>query len=217
MGKFRQEDRMNAPEWPREELVELQVLFQRLRHTPSALGRRRLAYQIVLHRAAMRRLTAASDRFRKRFADRPADFDEFLQETLLRLVSRLSVESFSFQDLGIERFAAWYWTLCKNSCRDALEKCSVSKFVSLDRLNDEELPLVPEPSLFELWWDDVLLAISRIRSRTVRAVMIDTAAGISERQTAQTYNMSVANVSKLRRKGIMLVRRSCLGSVANHS
>jgi DNA-directed RNA polymerase specialized sigma24 family protein len=200
---------MTAPGGPDRGLAELYELFGKLRQTIPVEARREMAFQVVLHPAAMKRLSAAASRLRRRLAHGPADFEELRQEAVLRLVRSLSSESLPFRDLGLQRFACWYWTLCTNASLQALQKCNRSAFQSLDSLEEEDQPLAPGPTPAARRWEDVLLAISQIRHRTMKAVMADMAAGIKVCESAAAHQISIATVSKMRQQGVEVLRGRC--------
>ncbi len=200
---------MIASEGPDTGLVELYQLFAELRQSIAEEERRAMAFRVVLHPAAMKRLRAAVARYEKRLIRGPADLDELQQEAILRLVRSLSAESLPFRDLGVQRFAGWYWMLCTNASLQALQKCNRSIFRSIHSLEEEDQPLTPEPTPAEFRWDDVVWAISEIRHPTVKAVMVDMAAGIKECETAAAQRISTSTVSKLRQRGLELLRGRC--------
>ena len=205
---------MNAATWPEAELVELHLLFQKLRASPVA-DRRELAFQCALHPAAMRRLTKACRRLRRQLRRDPTDLDDLLQESLLHLVGELSSERLGFKDAGFRPFGAWYWMLCQRACHKAMKRCGARHFQSLHDICEEDAPPVPEPQWLKARFEEVMAAIARIGDPRVKGVMIDAAAGVKQCQTALDYNISRSAVCKLRRVGIALVRRSCLGELAS--
>jgi len=200
---------MTAPQWPQADLEDLYRLFQTMRQTSLSEGRRRLAFQCVLHEAAMTRMKMAVERFRKSLDRRPSDLDDLLQESALRLVRILMSETLSYRDLGLTSFAGWYWTVCKHVVAQAAQKFLIVGHGSVEELEEAQVPVVYESPELEIDWDDVALVITRIRSPLLQAVLVDAAAGIPEAQTAREYDISISYVSRLRTRGIELVRRAC--------
>jgi DNA-directed RNA polymerase specialized sigma24 family protein len=209
MGKVCEEAAVTAPQWPEDELDDFYRLFQRMRETGSESVRRKLAFQCVLHQAAMCRMTEALERFRKPLDRRASDLEDLFQATALRLVRILTSETLSYKDYGLKSFAAWYWTICKNVSSQAAQRYLVDEHESVDDLEEDQLPVINEPPPLEFDWDDVALVIDRIRDPLMKAVMVDAAAGIPETKTALEYHISISYVSKLRSRGIELVRRAC--------
>ncbi|MGE5194818.1 MAG: sigma-70 family RNA polymerase sigma factor [Deltaproteobacteria bacterium] len=198
-------------------LVELYELFGQMRQTATPETRRQLGFQVILHPAAMKRLRCAVTRYRKQFASRHAEFAEVLQETLLRLVQNLSAGSLPYDDQGIKRFSGWYFTLCRNVSLEVLRKYCRPKPESLDQVEEKDLPPARQPTLTELQWDEVVLAVSQIGHPKVKAAMIDLLAGRTEAETALAYDLSQTAVSRLRQKGVELVQRACHGEKIGHS
>jgi DNA-directed RNA polymerase specialized sigma24 family protein len=200
---------MSPPERPTTEIVELHRLFLDMRQHVSENARRRSAFQMVLHSAAQRQLARAGAIFMKRLARRPDLRDDVVQVATLILVGWLTADSLCYEDRGAECFGGWYWTVCRNAIRRALQKCADRRgHQSVESLAETEQPLAKRPTFVDLWWDDVLAAIANIHDRNLQAVMIDMAAGRRERQTAQDYQLSLSTVSKLRHRGVALLRRT---------
>jgi DNA-directed RNA polymerase specialized sigma24 family protein len=179
-----------------------------MRKEDSTVCRRSAAFEFVLRSAAKRQWARAAAPLLKGLRRRADLRDDVCQVATLLLVKWLAADSLRYEDRGADRFAGWYWSLCRNACRSALRTCDGQRaFRSVESLTEFEQPAAPPPSEADLSWDDLLAAIADIEDSRLQAVMIDMAAGRKGRQTAQNCHISPAMVSKLRQKGLAQLRR----------
>ena len=196
---------MSAPQWSASDLAELYRLFSKLRRNASAEQRRQLAWQVVLHEGSTVRLKAARRSVLKRLARARQLWTDVLHQAMLILGDWLSAESLSFEDQGIDCFASWYWTLCKRACRDALKQCGPMPELWL--LGPDRLASVAVEPERQDPYDRLSQAIDAMPRGRMKAAVLDWRAGLRERQSAKRLGISVRTVRRLRKRGLLFLRR----------
>lgn len=197
------------------DLNELQALYRRLSLATSAEEKRLLTGQFLLHPAFQRRLRGACGAVMRRWAARPDLRGDVLQEATLQVVEHFRHFPSACADLGGDTFGGWCWTICYRACQKAWGKSRPLWFRSIRLVEQETLAAMPDRVQAPHFRESLIVILNQLPNGIIRGVLVDWAAGVAATETACRYSLSPQSVTRLRQRGLTLLRHA--GTEMNES